>query len=329
MKLTRAPVLQLRVGESAVHAEATRAGVVIWAGEATYESPEDLTEVVARLAAAPAERCRRLQVTLERPPAQTRTLTDLPPVRERELPSLVANQAGRFFRRNGASLITDAAWVTNGNGAPRVTQAAAVEEPLVLAIVAGAAQAGLSVESITPAGTSARLQLVPTAERAARERARGRTIVRGGVAVAVAWVLAGLAFGGRLIIERRAMEVELAAADAPLAALREVRLEMRTAESMVRELAEARRTRGQALAALARVNAALPDSSVLTSYTWRSGGGGSGIIASAGLHAADVLAGVERRRAVPNPRLEGAIVREVLAGRDWDRFTILFGERAP
>src|SRR6266511_6201537 len=65
------------------------------------------------LAAAPTERCRRLRVTLERPPAQTRTLTDLPPVRDRDLASLVANQAGRFFRRNGTALVTDATWVTN------------------------------------------------------------------------------------------------------------------------------------------------------------------------------------------------------------------------
>src|SRR5207245_9313185 len=104
----RPPVLRLIAGDSNVRAEASRSGVAVWAGEAFYESPNDLAEVVARLAAAPAERCRRLRVTLERPPAQTRTLTDLPPVRDRELAALVANQAGRFFRRNGAALVTDA-----------------------------------------------------------------------------------------------------------------------------------------------------------------------------------------------------------------------------
>src|SRR6266576_3091326 len=157
MKLGRAPVFQLVVSAGNVRAEAVRAGVALWAGEATYESPVDLTEVIARLAAAPAERCRRLRVTLERPPAQTRVLKDLPPVRERELAALVANQAGRLFRRNGAPLVTDATWVPNGAG--RVTHAAAVEEPVVLAVVAGAAQAGLRVESITAAGVSSQLQL--------------------------------------------------------------------------------------------------------------------------------------------------------------------------
>jgi cell division protein FtsB len=325
VKLTRAPVLQLRVGDSTVHAEATRAGVVVWVGEATYGSPDDLAEVVARLAAAPAERCRRLQVTLERPPAQTRALTDLPPVRDRELSSLVANQAGRFFRRNGAALVTDATWVSNGNG--RIAHAAAVEEPLVLAIVAGAVEAGLVVDRITAAGTPPQLQLLPTAERALRARTRRRIVLQLGITVLCVWLLAGALFGTRLIAERRAMEAELAAADAPLAALREVRREMRTAEAMVLQLADARRARGQALATLARVNATLPDSAVLTSYFWRSDG--SGFLAGAGRRATDVLAAVERGRAVPNARIEGAIVREALAGREWERFTIMFGGNRP
>jgi len=321
----RAPVLQLIVGDSNVRAEAMRGGVAVWAGEAIYESPSDLAEVVARLAAAPTERCRRLRVTLERPPAQTRTLTDLPPVRDRELASLVANQAGRFFRRNGTALVTDATWVTNGVG--RVTHAAAVAEPLVLAIVAGAAEAGLAVESITAAGMSPQLQLLPTAERAVRARARRRTIVRLATAACAAWLVAGVLFGVRLMIERRDVETQLAAADAPLAAMRDVRREMRTAEAMVMGLAEARRSRGQALATLARVNGAIPDSAVLTSYTWRSDG--SGILAGAGRRAADVLARVERSHAVPDPHIEGAIVREALGGHDWERFTIIFGPRNP
>jgi len=221
--------------------------------------------------------------------------------------------------------VTDATRVTKGVG--RVTQAAAVEEPLVLAIVAGAAEAGLAVESITAAGMSPQLQLLPTAERAVRVRTRRRTIVRLATAACAAWLVAGVLFGVRLMIERRDVETQLAAADAPLAALRDVRREMRTAEAMVLDLAEARRSRGQALATLARVNGAIPDSAVLTSYTWRSDG--SGILAGAGRRAADVLARVERSHAVPDPRIEGAIVREALGGHDWEHFTIIFGPRNP
>jgi hypothetical protein len=75
------------------------------------------------------------------------------------------------------------------------------------------------------------------------------------------------------------------------------------------------------------MRAAIPDSVVLTAYTWRSDG--SGLVAGAGRRAADVLAAVERSRAVSNPRIEGAIVREAMAGRDWERFTIVFGANNP
>jgi hypothetical protein len=325
VNLARGPVLHLAVGTSVVRAEARRGGVAVWAGEAGYESPADLTEVVARLAAAPSERCRHLRVTVERPPAQTRTLTNLPPVRDRELASLVATQAGRFFRRNGATLVTDAVWITNGKA--HLTQAAAVEEPLLVAIVAGAEQAGLVVESISPAGLSPELQLLPAAERAVRLRAGRRSVIRLVALAFAVWLTAGALFGIRLIKERRDVDAELTAADAPLAALRDVRLEMRAAETMVITLADAKRSRGQALATLARMRAAIPDSAVLTAYTWRADG--SGLVAGAGRRAADVLAAVERSHAVVNPRIEGAIVREAIAGRDWERFTIVFGASTP
>jgi len=56
--------------------------------------------------------------------------------------------------------------------------------------------------------------------------------------------VAGALYAVRLVIERRDVDAQLAAADAPLAAMRDVRREMRTAEAMVLGLAEARRTRG-------------------------------------------------------------------------------------
>lgn len=325
MKVTGAPVLHLRVGASSVHADMIRGPTPIWAADAAYRSCAELAEVVAHLAAAPPARCRRLEVTLERPPAQMRALTDLPPVRDRDLATLVANQAGRFFRRNGAPLVTDAVWVTNGKA--RVAQAAAVEEPLLVAILDGARQAGLMVRQIRAAGMAPRLQLWPSAERAARERARRRTTMRLAITVLALWIVAGALFGVRVILERRAIEIELAAAEAPMAALREVRHEMRSAEATVLELASARRARGQALATLARVNAGLPDSSVLTSYFWRSDR--SGFLAGAARRAADVVADLERSHAVARPRLEGAVLRETLAGRDWERFTIMFGGNQP
>jgi hypothetical protein len=128
-------------------------------------------------------------------------------------------------------------------------------------------------------------------------------------------------------MERRAIDQELSAANAPLAALHDVRREMRSAETMVRTVAASQRSRGRALATLARLNAALQDSAVITSYTWHADG--SGVLAGSARHAADVLAALERARAVATPRLEGAVVREVIAGRDWERFTIVFDGTHP
>ena len=102
---------------------------------------------------------------------------------------------------------------------------------------------------------------------------------------------------------------------------------MRSAEAMVRTVAESRASRARAVATLARLNAALPDSAVITSYTWRADG--SGVLAGSARHAADVVAALERARALPTPRLEGAVVHETIAGRDWERFTILFGGGRP
>ncbi|HEV8265791.1 MAG TPA: hypothetical protein VGQ06_12660 [Gemmatimonadales bacterium] len=323
--LHRAPVLHLDVGERQVRAEAVRRGAVVWAGEATYESPEELADVIARLAAEPAERCRRVFVTLEKPPVQTRTLTDLPPVSDRALVALVAHQAGRFFRRNGAPLVTDAVGVRSGT--ERVVSAAATAEPLVLAIVAGAREAGLVVESISPAGIAECLQLLPDAERAARTRVERRVLVRLAIGVVGVWLLAGAIGAVRLTLARRAVERELATAQAPLAALLEVRQELRTAEATVRAVADARRSRGRALAALVRVSAALPDSAVMTSLTWRADG--SGVLTGAARRAADVLARLERSGAVKDPRIEGPVVRDGVAGREWERVTIVFGGRRP
>ena len=98
-------------------------GSVTWAGEASYAELGELADAIARLAAEPPRACRRVTVELERPPVQLRALHDLPPVKPRHLAALVAQQAGRFFRKNGQPLVTDAAWV--GKGEARVARAAA------------------------------------------------------------------------------------------------------------------------------------------------------------------------------------------------------------
>lgn len=313
-------ILRLRIGRSTVHAEAVRTGVVTWAGEVAYTEVTELADAIARLAAEAPPGYRRLTAVLERPPGQLRTLPDLPPVKARHLAALVAQQAGRFFRKNGRALVTDAVWV--GKETPGVARAAAVEEPLVEAIAAGARAAGLWLESIAPADECT-LTLLPRSECESRERAAQRRTRRLALATCGVWLTAGALFCGRLWWEQSAVEHELAALRQPLAAVREARRDLRDAETTLNAIAAAEQERGRSLVILAAVTGALPDSGVVTSLAWNADG--SGILVGAARRATDVLARLDRLPTLSDVRLNGPAVRETIAGREWERFTILFG----
>jgi hypothetical protein len=317
----RRPELRLCIGRSSLRAEAVRTGVVTWVGETSYADVTGLADAIARLAAEAPAGCRRLTAVLERPPAQLRTLPDLPPVRARYLAALVAQQAGRFFRKNGQPLVTDAAWV--GKTAPGVAHAAAVEAPLVEAIAAGARAAGLWLEAIAPANDGT-LTLLPTSERESRDRAARRRTRQLLLATGGMWLTAGALFSGRLWWERSAVERELAALRVPLAAVLDARRELRDAETTLNAIAAAERERGRSLEVLAAVTGALPDSGVLTSLAWSADG--TGVLVGAARRATDVVARLDRLPGLSDVRLNGPAVRETIAGRDWERFTILFGK---
>jgi len=321
---SRRPELRIRIGRSSLRAEAVRAGAVTWAGETSYADLAELADAIARLAAEAPSNCRSLVVSLDRPPAQLRTLTDLPPVTPRHLAALVAQQAGRFFRKNGQPLVTDATCV--GKGAARVAHAAAVEEPLVEAIAAGARAAGLWLETIVPAGEGAPLTLLPKSERESRDRSARRRTRRLIVATCGLWLAAGGLFFGRLGWEGRAVDRYLAALAQPLATVLQARRELRDAETTLNAITAAERDRGRSLGLLAAVTGTLPDSSVLTSFAWT--GDGSGVLVGAARHATDVVARLDRLGSLTGVRLGGPVVREPIAGRDWERFTILFGREA-
>lgn len=319
--LGRSPELRVRVGRSTLRAEARHRGTVTWAGEASYEQLGDLADAIARLAAEPPRACRRLTVTLDRPPVQLRTLAQLPPVKTRHLSALVAQQAGRFFRKNGQPLVTDAIWV--GEGVVRVARAAAVDEPLVEAIAAGARAAGLWLETITAADEPASLVLLPRSERETRER-RARSLTRRlALTACIVWLAAGGLFLGRLAWERRAVARELAALAKPLAAVLDARRELRDAEATLNAVTNAEGDRQRGFAVLVAITGALPDSSVLTSLAWSADG--TGALVGVAQHAASVISRLDRVEVLTGVRLGGPVMRESIGARDWERFTILFG----
>lgn len=321
------PVLRVTIARDRVRAELVRSGKPLWAGEATHEGPADLAEVLSHLAAdLPAgHRTRLLAVEFESPVSQLRTLHDLPPVSSRELPSLVSSQAARFFRRNGAPLVTDAVWLARKRGERRIARAAAIEEPWVDAIGSAARGLGLRLSTVAVAGDDGkgRLSLLPPAERASRRRAALLSLRRLAGVIALVWAGLLAIVVIRVRLELRHIEAELVRLRQPAAAVALARREVGETAAMIEAIRLAELQRRVPLDRLVSVALALPDSAYLTSFT--ADRGGSGTITGAAREAARVVAGIERRNAAIAPRLEGPAVREVVAGREWERFTVRFG----
>ena len=323
--------LRVVVGADTIRAEAWRAAKVVWAAEVGYagasELADRLTEVVT-VEGLPRVR-RTIDVRLLRPVAQVRELDGLPAVGDAGLAGILAHQPQRFFRKNGTPLVTDGTWLGSvfRRSKPRVALAAAVEEPVVSAIVTAARAAGFSVADIRPDGApNARLSLLPGVERGQRYRARLRRLAWLGGTAAALWVALAL---GLILRERRAIEQvdhALSALDAPVQALLAARAQSDDARRMVLAVLAADRNGARTSRLLVELARMLPDSAFLTSVALRSDG--SGVVSGAAPRPTDVVVQLERSGVVARPHLEGRGVRESIGGRELERFTVVFGEPA-
>ena len=319
----RGRALLVRIGRGSVRAELNRSGTIVWAAESSYDTEADLLSVLSSLGAEPGlvGRTQRARIELGHPLVQLRTLTELPPVRQSALRALVAHQAGRFFRKNGKPLVTSATWGPRSRGAPKIAMAAAVEEPLLDAIVQGVREAGFELVAITPAESS--LQLLPGKERIARAGAARRRIRHLAATAAALWGLVGLLAVHRFARESDQVEQALAALGPAAAAARAVKQQYDTAESMIAAIETARSHRGAVSIQTARVLLALPDSSYLMSLHVNDQAAGE--LTGAARRPLDVVAALERGSAVALPRLIGSTSRPPVDGRDYERLTVRFG----
>lgn len=170
------------------------------------------------------------------------------------------------------------------------------------------------------------LDLLPGLERAARREIRRRRLqVLSAVAVLV-WLLVGALRVARLVAERRFLDREVATLQAPLAALMVARRAVHNVADAVRVVSRADHDRGRSLAILAAVTAALPDSAALTSFTWQADG--PLVVVGVARQAGPVLAQLEHLGSGA-PTFQGPVVREAVAGRLWDRFTITLRSDSP
>jgi hypothetical protein len=294
-----------------------------WSAEIPFGEPEELEGIFARLMAENSfhSRPHSVSIELEKPLAQIRTLRGLPPVRKAALQELISAGVSRYFRRNGKPLVVAARWLSRRRGQETVAHAAAAEEPLIDALLRGARAARLRVDAIKPADSSDGLTLLSPAERRRRKRAELLATRK------LAWVaalLCGIAAGSRVLrfdLEQRRVGRELGELAKPNAAIVQLRRELTTASRMVQTVEQAERNRGVNLTRLASLTAALPDSAYLTSLSFDDS---AGTLSGVAPQATEVLAALDRAPAVVSPRLTGPAVREVIDGKERERFTVSF-----
>jgi hypothetical protein len=143
-------VIGISVGAAHVRAVLWWRDAIQWAGAATYESADALAEAIARLAGEAGAPVRRARVVLERDVVQLRSIVPAPPLKAGALRRYVALEAPRLFRQNGAPLVTDGVRIALTKDSAALW-AGAAPEPLVQAVLAGCAQAGLALEALGPA----------------------------------------------------------------------------------------------------------------------------------------------------------------------------------
>lgn len=164
----------------------------------------------------PLGRAREVDVLLGAPLAEVRSLTDLPPVSERDLHDLVANQRSKFFRNGHGSVALAATWVDSGE--QRAARIAQCDLVLMEAIEACAARSGRVVRRFFPvdgAGRAGPVLLTPDGHRRMRRRRR-RWVAAWLTAATAGWAATGGVYLYDLASDSRATSADLAALQAPL-----------------------------------------------------------------------------------------------------------------
>jgi hypothetical protein len=309
------PLLHITVEPKRVAAGLVRRGRTVWAAESAYADASDLVQVLAQLAAERPQGVRRARGELGPGVARLKTVEGLPAVSRGDLAAHVRLHSRRYFIQNGIPLVTDAASTASG---PLL---AAAPAPLVEAVVSGLAAAGLECAALTPSGAP-QLSLLPDeAKRRSRDR-DARSLRRLAAAAALSVVLAAAAWVGSLLRAERGAREQLARLGPGAEAALAVRRDLEAVTTALTTLASAEPVAGGLVTLLARVTAALPDSAFLASIRLDS----TGVVRLTGYarSAPRVLAQMERIAGATGAALDGPTMREVVGGREWERFAITF-----
>ncbi len=324
-----------------VSAVALRRGRIVWAAEAAYDGAEDLERALAALAAERPRGATVAAVGLGSDVARVKTITGLPRVRHELLATHVRLNSRRYFLQNGVPLVTDACSINMGSAPGALLAGAPV--PIIDAITRGLGSAGMSCQTIFPLGAlgplslgsdgfaaarataiarSSPLTLLPDTVRAERSAALGRSVKRWAWIAIASWVFAATTWFIVQGSRERAATQELARLKPGLEAALSIRADLDGATDALALLARVAGTRSHRARFLASLARALPDSAFLVSVRLEPGGRGS--IAGYASNASQVLARLERAGLLRRPLLDGPVTREVVAGRERERFAIRF-----
>jgi len=295
--------LTITVGPASLRAVATRFRRTTWAARAAYADAADLAAALAALAAERPSGLAAALVVLDAPLARCKTVDALPALSQADLAAHVRLNSRRYFLQNGVPLVTDAL--------PRPEHRAALAAaplPLVTAVCDGLAAGGLVCVNIVPASEPS-LCLLPERLRAARSTSRRAALARWAIIATASAILAVISRSFALIHDERSARGELARLRTPVAEALAVRrdLDQTTAALHVLALASGPAQNAEWLATLART---LPDSAFL------------GTLRLEAAHAAAVPAALERADLMSTPAFEGPVTREVVNGRELERFTL-------
>ena len=330
-------ILGLAIEPGRISAVVPGSGKPRWAAEATWADDDHLAALIADLAAERPAGSKRAVVVLAEPVARLKQVRGLPAMSRRDLQAHVRLHSRRYFLQNGIPLVTDAAAVARPD---RLALLAAAPVPTIDAISRGLEAAGLACDGIHPAagldpGTDspfalanaaarmrrAPLSLLPESTRLGRMRQRRRSLVRWAV-LAIVSLFAALTSTTVAASRRTAAAAgELSRIEAPLLAALQVRRDLDSATAALNAISGAHAERRERSLFLARLAATLPDSAFLVTLSLDSAGG---TLSGYAPNAAGVLALLERRGVVTQARFQGPLTREMVNGREYQRFSMTF-----
>lgn len=204
--------------------------------------------------------------------------------------------------------------------------AAAGQESWIEAALQGARAAGLRVEALRPADLpeGACLTLMPLAEQRQQQAQVILSLWRLALMASLTWVAAAGVFVGRVERERGRTDREITRLEPSARALQAARSALEEAARTVAVIESAAQDQDKVWSSIAVLATALPDSAFITDLRLDlAGRGGISVVA---LRSGIVLGAIDRAASGLSPRLEGAVLRETIAGRDWERFAIGFGQ---